>query len=290
MVDVVVLNYNDWKTTSNFVDSIKQYRNIEHIVIVDNCSLDDSFEKLKLLESDKILTIRSKQNGGYGYGNNVGIRFLKKKDNPEYILLSNPDVIVSDKTIKEMEMFLSTHSEYAIVAPFMCNKYGEKQNNSAFKLPTENQYIKSLGMFYSKYKHPLQYKDFEKSVDEFMTVGAVSGSMFMFRTDPMIKYGMFDENMFLYCEEVTLGLKMHQAQQKIGLLLQETFIHNHSISISKSYRSDVAKRRLLNKSKLYVLRNYYKSRGIKYFCAVILSKIGIAETYINNFRRGRQAE
>lgn len=284
MVDVVVLNFNDGETTSEFVEHVSRFHNIGHIVIVDNRSTDDSFEMLKGMESEKTSLIRSERNGGYGYGNNYGIRYLKEKFNPEFILLSNPDVIVEEPTITKMEEFLRLHSDYAIVAPFMCDKNGVKQSNSAFKLPTASQYIRSLGMLYSKYKHPLRYDGYENSQNEYMDVGAVSGSMFMFRTEAMIEYGMYDENIFLYCEEVVLGLKMHKARKKIALLMQETFIHNHSVSISKSFKSDVAKRKILNRSKLYVIRNYFRVNWSEYFAAVILSKVGIVETLINDLR------
>ena len=90
MIGCVVLNYNDYKTTTDFVLRVKEMKSIDLIVVVDNYSTDDSFHQLLSLESEKVHVIQSSKNGGYGYGNNVGIEYLKGK--VDYILIANPDV------------------------------------------------------------------------------------------------------------------------------------------------------------------------------------------------------
>ena len=113
----------------------------------------------------------------------------------------------------------------------------------------------------------------------------------MMNTEYMIKTGMFDENIFLYCEEVVLGLKMNNAGYKIGLIPNESFIHNHSVSINKTYSSLRKKRELLLNSKIYVLKKYYNIHGIALAYAYLLKIISIVEitiieiikTYINNY-------
>ena len=47
--DIIVLNYNDFKTTERFVRSIVKYDNINHIIIIDNASSDESVEHLREL-------------------------------------------------------------------------------------------------------------------------------------------------------------------------------------------------------------------------------------------------
>ena len=43
---LVVLNYNDYKTTIKLIKMIKNYKSIDLIVIVDNCSTDKSYKKI----------------------------------------------------------------------------------------------------------------------------------------------------------------------------------------------------------------------------------------------------
>ena len=70
----VILNYNDAQTVIEQVKRIYQYSSLDYIVVVDNCSTDNSWEELQALKekSEKISLIQTEKNGGYGAGNNAG--------------------------------------------------------------------------------------------------------------------------------------------------------------------------------------------------------------------------
>lgn len=77
----VILNYNDAETTEKLVMQIADYDVLHQIIVVDNASTDDSLERLRKLESDanasqsgKVRVISADHNGGYGSGNNLGVR------------------------------------------------------------------------------------------------------------------------------------------------------------------------------------------------------------------------
>ncbi|MFR5732279.1 MAG: glycosyltransferase family 2 protein [Clostridium sp.] len=77
----VILNYNDAETTEKLVKQIADYDVLHQIIVVDNASTDDSLERLRKLESDanasqsgKVRVISADHNGGYGSGNNLGVR------------------------------------------------------------------------------------------------------------------------------------------------------------------------------------------------------------------------
>ena len=76
MTGVCILNYNDAETTLILVEKISNYSIIDHIVIVDNYSTDDSYDRLKSIKNKKVNIIQSKKNGGYGSGNNIGVKYL----------------------------------------------------------------------------------------------------------------------------------------------------------------------------------------------------------------------
>ena len=277
MVDVVVLNYNDAITTIDFINHVKDFESISHIMIVDNASTDDSFEKLSLYKNDRIHLVLSPTNGGYGAGNNLGIKELYRLYNSEYILLANPDVIIEEKAIIATETFLRSHQNYALAAPYMCKPDGTKTLNSAGRIPKPYQYALTLGVLYSKFKHPGRYSELPVVTDEYKDVGMLAGSCFMMNAKLMINHGMYDEKMFLFCEEVVLGIKMRDAGYKVALLPNESFIHNHSVSINKTYKSEIAKKKILVNSKMYVLENYYHLRPIQLFITKCLAKISILE-------------
>ena len=285
IVDALILNYNDAVTTRECAERLQEYSVIHRILIVDNNSSDNSFELLSRLNSDKIEVISTGYNGGYGAGNNFGIRYLKNKYDSTYILLCNPDTIIDEDNIKALEDFLLTHPDYAIVAPFMLNTKEEKQYNTAFRIPKVYEYVASLGVVTNKFRKSFYYPDIQRINDEYIDVGAVSGSLFMMDVKKMIEYGMFDECIFLYCEEVSLGIKLAKSGMKTALLPQRTFIHNHSISINKTFKSDVKKHKQLIKSKLYVIKNYYKVNRFIYGLAFLLSRVSIIEIWLISLLR-----
>lgn len=277
MADVLILNYVDYETTLELVDRIKNYDNVDHICIVDNASPNDSFEQLKHICSEKISVIATPKNGGYGYGNNYGIRFLSESYKSKFILLCNPDVIFENEIVEQLECFLENNSSYVIAAPFMLDRNGIKQKNTAFKIGSLFNYIMSFGMIYSKTFKAGEYPSITNNNSTVMDVEAVAGSLFMFDVKKMIENTMFDENVFLYCEERMLGMKCKNAGLKIALLPQCTFIHNHSVSISKTIGTEVKKRRVMNKSAMYVIKEYYRANVFEIILAKIMMSISISE-------------
>ena len=237
MLDILLLNYNDSETTRNTALAVSKYKNVDHVLIVDNNSTDNSFEKLQNIKADKIKTIKAPRNGGYGYGNNFGITYLLKKNRPDYILIMNPDTEIKDKTIGVLRLFLEKNPEYVIVAPYMVDPKGKKQYNSAFYIPTKIEFILSISIFCSKFTKSHNFKESDSLKNNYSQVDAVSGSLFLVNAEKMKKYGMYDEGLFLYFEELTLGIKLKKAGLKTAIITNEKFIHNHSVSISKTYRS-----------------------------------------------------
>lgn len=89
MIALVVLNYNDYETTAEFISRVEPYRNIHKIIIVDNQSSDDSFVRLTKFKSGKVDVIQASVNKGYAAGNNYGIRYALEVYMPEYIIIQS---------------------------------------------------------------------------------------------------------------------------------------------------------------------------------------------------------
>lgn len=106
MIGCVVLNYNDADTTLDLLKRIEPMEIIDQIVLVDNKSTDNSLERLKEQESNKVHVVCAKKNGGYGSGNNVGIGYLRKNYSCDYIIIANPDVIFNESVTKKIPMNL----------------------------------------------------------------------------------------------------------------------------------------------------------------------------------------
>lgn len=258
-ISCVILNYNDADTTINLIDEIKNYSNLDHIIIVDNLSTDNSFERLKEKESTKVTVLHSDKNGGYGYGNNLGIRKAYKDFHSSYIIVANPDIHFTEKNIQTMAEELEYNKETCIVAPRALKPNGENQTLIAWKIQSLWDYALSASMIYikffsKKYYNLNQFKDKNR-----VEVDVVPGSLLMVNAEHMMNNGMYDEGIFLYGEEETLALKFKKEQLKTVLLLNETYIHEHSVSISKSFPKAIKQKKMNLDSRLYLIKNYYNT-------------------------------
>lgn len=256
-IGIVILNYNDWKTTIELLERIKGYNVLNKIVIVDNNSTDNSYEELKKYENEKIQVIKSKQNKGYGAGNNIGCKVLEKSQ-MDYTIISNPDIIFDeDDIIKLCNNF--KNEKVAIVAPVI-NEHGVLNRGWKFQGACMDA-LSNINYFgrYIKKKSLYDDKHYESACSK---VDIVSGCFFIVRTDVLKKVNYFDENMFLYYEENVLAKKIQKEGQDIIVDNNVQIIHNHSVSINKSYNK-INKFKLLAKSQRYYHKNYNNAGIIK---------------------------
>ncbi len=285
----VILNYNDYKTTVSLVNSIVNFNSIDYIVVVDNKSTDNSFFELKKIESNKVHLILADFNGGYGYGNNLGVLYSFNKLNAEYTLIANPDVYFSEKTVLKLRKILHEIKDAGISAPVPVKPSGQHQKRPAWMLPTITQEVLSASILISKlFSINFEYKNSYFLENDLCIVDVVQGSLLMVKTNIMTQFGMYDQEFFLYGEEQVIAKKFKENGYKTFLLTSEEYIHDHSTSINKSYKNLIKKRILLFKSKLLYLEKYMKVNKfklvfIKLFFNLLLIESFIASIYLSFF-------
>lgn len=264
ILSCVILNYNDAPTTISLVESIKDYALMDYIVIVDNCSTDDSWEQLQSYKKDKIHLIQSPRNGGYGAGNNFGIRYSSDILKADYSIIANPDVQFDEDCVRKFLRTLQEDSSVAVVSA--------RQSNSpdcAWKNCSILQYVLATSLFFEVWLRIRSYpKNYFKGKDS-VPVFAVPGSLLMVDLKKMLKYGMYDEEFFLYYEEPVLAQKLEEGGLKTVLRLDCSYVHNHHVSISKTYRRWSQQHTILLKSAEMFLRKYKKANALQIFVAKI---------------------
>lgn len=274
---VVILNYNDANTTIKLLDRVENYSLINHIAVVDNCSTDNSLQILSAHSNSKVDVVRSDKNGGYGYGNNFGIRYLNEKYKPSHILICNPDIDIEEDVLRRMLNTFNADPQIAVVAPFMLNRDGRKEPGCAWRLPTKYEYIFSADLIIGHFLRPTHYPNLDRPTETSKEVDCVAGSLLMVDTAKMLQYGMYDENIFLFGEETTIGCKFKKAGLKTILLLQDSFLHLHGVSINKSIGSQVKKRKLMLTSRQYILKTYLGASKMDLLLAKIVYSISMFE-------------
>lgn len=262
LVSCIILNYNDVSTTINLMKHIQSFEILNYIVVVDNKSTDDSWEKLQPYKSEKIHLIQAAKNGGYGAGNNLGLRYSFETLKADFSLIANPDVIFEEDCIDKFIQTFENNSSVAIVSA--------KQSNSpdcAWKNCNILQYILATSLFFEIWLKVRCYPSKYFKNKKFAEVFAIPGSLLMVDTKKMLQYGMYDEEFFLYYEEFVLAQKFSNVGLKTILRLDCSYIHNHHVSISKTYNRWSQQHSILLKSGELFLRKYKKANKLQMFFA-----------------------
>lgn len=248
---LIILNYNDSLTTVKLLNKVKHYVALDHILVVDNCSNDDSYGVMSKHVNDKIHIIRTKKNCGYASGNNYGARYAMEQWNPDVLFFANPDVLFEENIIKRIEDGLYINPRYAVAAALV------KKGYNAWDLPGFFGTIRMLFMFaFTAHKYCIKRKLLkDKGIHE---VGVVEGSLFAIKTSIFEEVEGFDERTFLYLEENILAHKLRQRGYKEIILSDICYIHEHSTSIKKAYKSKANAFRLFYPSFMTYLRYYVR--------------------------------
>ena len=135
-IAIILLNYNNYEDTFACVESLQRvrYPNVD-IIIVDNKSTNDSLEKLYELKSENIKIVDSGKNGGFAFGNNMGMK-IAREENSDYVLLLNNDTIVTENFLPMKKMSELQQAESCTI---------QKKTRSG------TQVEKSTGTIYERY-------------------------------------------------------------------------------------------------------------------------------------------
>ena len=182
------MNYSDitigivtFKSESVIFDCLKSVKKIKKIIIFDN-SNDKSLKTKIKKKYPKIKFILSKKNLGFGGGNNKILNLVKTK----FFFLLSPDTILHKNCETELLKKINKLNSFSVLAPFA------KENNYGF-FDQENKNSKNL----------------------FFEVDYVKGFSMLFDSKKLKKYKGFDENIFLYLEEIDLCKRLRDNNEKI---------------------------------------------------------------------------
>ena len=201
-LSVVIVNYNVKHFLEQCLNSLEQAATgIDHeVIVVDNASTDGSTEYITA-RFPKIKWMACRENNGFSKGNNIAIAQAKG----EYILLLNPDTIVTKEAIEGCVEFMDTHADAGACGVYMLRTDGTFAPESRRGLPTPFvAFCKMSGLskLFPKSRkfgrYYMQYLDNEES----NPIEIISGAYMMLRHSTIEKTGVLDEDFFMYGEDI----------------------------------------------------------------------------------------
>lgn len=305
-VAAVILNYNDGDETIEAVQRLKDFESIDTVIVVDNASTDDSAERIRarlkemnraLMETDdeddddsiyhRYMLVKSEKNGGYGCGNNQGVQYAYEIVGAELVLIANPDAVFSEEIVTGMITCFEREHEAAVVGALMAHDRNHVSYQdcmrSAWPLRSVLGELLNSGPLTRRiFRRWLNYDASHFIGHSAVEVDVVHGSLLMVDADRFLAIGGFDENMFLYEEENVLGWKLRENGSKTLLLLNGSYRHDGSVSITGAGHKAVAREKLRQQSERYYYRRYLEASVpmmgfVRLFQAVVLFETWAAE-------------
>ena len=179
------------------------------IIVLDNGSKEPILPEIKNFFPE-VKWIDSKENLGFGKGCN----FAEKQATKPYLFFINPDTIVSRDSFTKVLDFIEEHPESGTVGCRILNEDGSLQWACRRSFPTIVSAVsKTIGLaaLFPKNKTLASYNMTYADPDAVTEVDAISGSFFCIKRDLYESLKGFDEDYFMYGEDLDLCFRTKAA-------------------------------------------------------------------------------
>ncbi|WP_225035496.1 glycosyltransferase family 2 protein [Winogradskyella sp. SM1960] len=230
-LSVIILNYNVRYFLELCLKSVEAaIANIDaEIIVIDNNSPDDSCDMVKQL-FPAVKLIENKENLGFSKGNNIGVAKAKG----DYLCILNPDTVVAEDTFTKLIKFTDSKDNLGIVGCQLIDGKGKFLPESKRNIPTPKVSLKKvLGSTNDYYANHLSSEDTGK-------VDVLVGAFMWLKKEVYEAVGGFDEDYFMYGEDIDLSYKIVKAGYDNFYFGNTTVIHYKGESTLKD--SKYAKR------------------------------------------------
>ena len=260
-ISIILINYNTAKFTLDCITSIykKTTKTIDfEIIVVDNNSEDKDYKILceGLKKNPDIVLHSSSLNTGFGGGNMLGVQHAKS----EYVLFINNDVILKNDVLSVAFNFMESNTNVGV-----CTAQNfDEHNNFVPSFDHDKGLLKLI--FGRSFLEAINTKKYQKRKQQHkapLEVNFVNGAFMFFRKSTFEKVNGFDQNIFLYFEEMDICYRIRKQGLKCVLLPQAEIVHFQGASTGIS--TALKKEGFI--SYLYILKKNYSTP--KYLAVVL---------------------
>lgn len=204
------------------------------ITIVDNDSGDGSFDTMTQAVTahgwPRVRVIQSGRNGGFGAGNNFGIRAgMTDGTKPDLIYILNSDAFPAPDAIRKLVDHLAVAPQAGFAGSYI-HGTDSVPHLTSFRFPgvwSELEGAARIGPISRLLRHkavPIPIPDATRQVDW------LAGASLMLRASVLDQIGLFDETFFLYFEETDLCLRAARAGWRVDYVRDSEVAHIGSAS------------------------------------------------------------
>ncbi len=262
-LSIVIVNWNTCALLAQCLASI--YANVSgtdfEVIVVDNASQDDSVTMVKR-DFPQVRLIENDENVGFTRANNQAMAVSGGR----YILLLNSDAVVLSGASEGLLALAESHPQAGLVGAQLLNPDGTFQA-SYTDFPTlwrEFLILSGLGRLLYSPHYPSHGPEEGRGPRQ---VDYVEGACLLVRRQVFQEMGGFDEDFFMYAEEVDWCYRMRQAGWEVWYAPQVRIVHHGGASSRKKRTSAEAQ---LYRSRVMFFRKHYGPRPAEVLRGMIM--------------------
>ncbi|MFA6536835.1 MAG: glycosyltransferase family 2 protein [Patescibacteria group bacterium] len=250
---IILINYKGYarKFLSDCLQSLNKQtvpRNEYEIIVVDNAADEESREYLKTFSDIKII---ERPDGNYCAGNNAGIKYALQ-NGAQYVVILNMDVEVKPEWLAELKIGLKKNPQCGILQSKILLFPKNEQEKKHPLLNTIGNKINFLGFgFTDNYRVPESKVVFAE--DYPLISGYASGCSFITTKEVLQKIGDYDEELYMYHDDLDLSARARLAGYEIRLAPKSVLFHKYEFSRSNQMIFHMEKNRALTFLTMYSL-------------------------------------
>ena len=228
-LSVIIVNYNVRYFLEQCLQSVlKAVQNINsEIIVVDNNSQDDSCKMVKQKFSEVIL-IENKENYGFSKANNQGAGLAKG----EYLLILNPDTVLAEDTLKNTLEFAEHKKNIGAIGVQFIDGTGKFLPECKRGIPTPKIAFGKLLGFPKKAVNIYYAAHIAK--DQIAKTPILTGAFMLLKKELYAKVNGFDEDYFMYGEDIDLSYKILKKGYDNYYFGQAVILHYKGESTTKN--------------------------------------------------------
>jgi GT2 family glycosyltransferase len=259
-LSIIIVCYKGWERLYKCLDALyiftgKNFRT--EVIIVDNKSDDEAILKIEK-RFPKFRFIFNKINGGFANGSNLGAR----NASGEFLLFLNPDTVALESEVEKLLNIARQNGDFTIVSCKQINERG-RESIASGEFPSITNLTGLQRAFFKPHQSETQ-----NPKSEFLFPDWISGSVVMIRSETFWKSDGFDEDFWMYFEDVDLCKRIRNINGKIALCNFVTIEHNHGGSSRINNKTTA-----LTKTEVHISRHVYISKN----------KTGLGKLFIQTF-------
>ncbi len=223
-ISIIIVSFNTSELLQRCLEAVQQESSMinTEIIVIDNNSKDGSADVVEH-KFPKVRLIRSSKNLGFAAANNLGFTYAKG----DYIILLNPDAFLTPNALINAINYIDKNPTIGLAGARLIGEDGDWQP-SARMFPSLLNHLLNLSGLAAKYPQSRFFGRVDytwANHDQAMSVDWVPGAFSIIRRNVLEQIGFFDEQFFLYYEEVDLCCRIKAAGYSIWYLPDVTVVH-----------------------------------------------------------------